>query len=283
MKSDTIAVCAIAKNEGPYLLEWIAHSKVIGFEKIIIYDNESTDHGPAMLKALAAAGEIDLNTWVWPKDAETGPQVPCYTAAVEKYRDEIEWIGFIDIDEFLVLKNHDNVRHFVEDYSEANGIAIHWKLFGSDGHKKRNDDMLVSERFTRCEDVARNPLFGRSAKSICRIDKIVRVKPHFCILSEGLYFNEKKRAIQPKRQPFGTHEIAQINHYFTKSYEEWLVKAERGRPSRSLSAEDKFRAIEEFRKFDRSHVVDTSIEKYREATKAEMARLKAVIDAVPAA
>ena len=283
MKSDTIAVCAIVKNEGPYLLEWIAHSKVIGFEKIIIYDNESTDEGPAMLTALAAHGEIDLNSWVWPKDAEIGPQIPCYTAAVEKYRDEIEWIGFIDIDEFLVLKQHDNVRQFVEEYSAANGIAIHWKLFGSDGHRKRDDSKLVTERFTRCEDVTRNPKYGRSVKSICRIKKIERVKPHFCFLTDGLYFNEKKQAIEPKRQPTGSHDIAQINHYLSKSYEEWLVKVARGRPSRALSDDDKFRAKNEFRKMDRSHVVDATIEKYREATKREMARLKTLIDASQAA
>ena len=279
MKRDTIAVCAIVKNEGPYLLEWIAHSKVIGFEKIIIYDNESTDTGPALLQALAAGGEIDLHPWVWPKDADTGPQIPCYRAAVEHYRDRIEWIGFIDIDEFLVLKQHDNVRQFVEDYSAANGIAIHWKLFGSDGHRTRDDSRLVTERFTRSEDVTRNPKYGRSVKSICRIAKIVRVKPHFCNLSDGVYVNEKRQVIEPKRQPTGTHDVAQINHYMTKSYEEWLFKIARGRPSRALSEDDKFRAAGEFRKVDRNHVVDTTIEKYRDATRREMARLQAIVDA----
>ena len=36
-----LAVCAIAKNEGPYFKEWIEWHHKQGVEKFYIYDNES--------------------------------------------------------------------------------------------------------------------------------------------------------------------------------------------------------------------------------------------------
>ena len=38
-----LAVCAIAKNEGPYFREWIEWHRKQGVEKFYIYDNESND------------------------------------------------------------------------------------------------------------------------------------------------------------------------------------------------------------------------------------------------
>ncbi|MBT9572601.1 MAG: glycosyltransferase family 2 protein, partial [Pseudomonas umsongensis] len=39
----TTVVCAICKNEKPYILEWVAHQKLSGFDQIFVYDNDSDD------------------------------------------------------------------------------------------------------------------------------------------------------------------------------------------------------------------------------------------------
>ena len=41
-----LAIGAIVKNEGPYLLEWIAFHRVVGVDRFFIADNASTDEGP---------------------------------------------------------------------------------------------------------------------------------------------------------------------------------------------------------------------------------------------
>src|SRR5690606_11488643 len=46
------------RNEAPFLIEWIAYHKVIGFENIIIAANPSTDGTDELLAALDEAGEI---------------------------------------------------------------------------------------------------------------------------------------------------------------------------------------------------------------------------------
>ncbi len=41
------------KDEGPFLLEWIAHHKVAGFNRILIGYNDCTDGSEKLLRLLA--------------------------------------------------------------------------------------------------------------------------------------------------------------------------------------------------------------------------------------
>ena len=59
-------VVASCRDEGPYLLEWIAHHRAVGFDHIFLYTNDIQDGSDALLQALARAGEI---TWI----NQTGP------------------------------------------------------------------------------------------------------------------------------------------------------------------------------------------------------------------
>ena len=45
-----LTLCAIAKNEGRYLQEWIEYHKMLGVEKFFIYDNESADNTREILQ-----------------------------------------------------------------------------------------------------------------------------------------------------------------------------------------------------------------------------------------
>ena len=54
-----LAVGAIFKNEGPYVLEWVAFHRVLGIERFFIADNNSSDETTVLLAALARAGIVD--------------------------------------------------------------------------------------------------------------------------------------------------------------------------------------------------------------------------------
>lgn len=54
-----IAIVAIAKNEGPYLREWIEYHRLVGIRKIYFYDNESEDDTRAILAPYVDAGVVD--------------------------------------------------------------------------------------------------------------------------------------------------------------------------------------------------------------------------------
>ncbi|HSF92841.1 MAG TPA: glycosyltransferase family 2 protein, partial [Paracoccaceae bacterium] len=90
------------KNEGPFLLEWIAYHKVVGFTDIIIFSNDCTDGSDDMLDALARAGEIQH----FRHSPETGqsPQLRAAEIAMESGLFRFgDWVMWLDSDEYLVL------------------------------------------------------------------------------------------------------------------------------------------------------------------------------------
>lgn len=52
------AIGAIFKNEGPYISEWVAYHKILGFDKIYIVDNISDDGSSEILAKLHESNEI---------------------------------------------------------------------------------------------------------------------------------------------------------------------------------------------------------------------------------
>lgn len=46
------------KNEGPFILEWVAHHRVVGFDAIYVASNDCSDGSDALLAALDRAGII---------------------------------------------------------------------------------------------------------------------------------------------------------------------------------------------------------------------------------
>lgn len=61
MPKKKIALVATARNEGIYILEWIAYHRLLGVEAFYIYSNDNDDGSDELLATLAKAGVI---TWI---------------------------------------------------------------------------------------------------------------------------------------------------------------------------------------------------------------------------
>lgn len=57
-----IAVCTIIKNEALYIKEWIVFHKLLGFNKFIIYDDNSNDDIRHVLDPYINTGIVDFLT-----------------------------------------------------------------------------------------------------------------------------------------------------------------------------------------------------------------------------
>ncbi|MEL7000367.1 MAG: glycosyltransferase family 2 protein, partial [Pseudomonadota bacterium] len=44
------------RNEAPYVLEWVAYHRIIGFDHIVVCTNDCDDNTPALLDAIAELG-----------------------------------------------------------------------------------------------------------------------------------------------------------------------------------------------------------------------------------
>jgi glycosyltransferase involved in cell wall biosynthesis len=277
----TAALCAIMKNEGPYILEWVAFHRLLGFNEIFIYDNDSTDNTRHLLSGLSAAGIV--NSISWPSVDGVAPQRAAYADVLPRVRSE--WVCFIDADEFINLKCDDSILRFLRRFNESvSAIAVNWRLFGSSG-LIQFDAELVTRRFTRCS--ARQARVNRHCKTIARVRDIEEMHIHRCFLKRGLYVDEQGQAVEIERfglTPSTKTDLAQINHYVVKSREEFESKRLRGNANRELGAVDKFRRLDQrfFLSHDVNDEVDLSIQRFDSRLTRELTFLKNLIsDASP--
>lgn len=238
-----LAVCAIAKNEGPYFAEWIEWHRRMGVEKFYIYDNESTDGTCETLAPYIESGLVDYRYWPGQKQ-----QLAAYDDCFERHRLDTRWLAVIDLDEFIVPVRDRSIPDFLRDKEQFSVVEINWLVYGSGGAKTREPGGVM-ERFRRhslpghrlnthvksiadprrvctmtgCHEAAR--LSGRAADS------------HGVALKKG--FRDRK----PQQ------DVIRINHYAVKSYEEFLAKRARGR-ARTVSQ----RSLDYFEQYDLNDV-----------------------------
>lgn len=267
-----IVVCAIFKNEAPYILEWVAYHRAIKVDHFVIYDNESTDSTGEILKQLEKAGII---TYVhWPSQPNEDNQSAAYRDAIHRFLGKCEWIGFIDADEFIVPHQHRDLHSFLSDYQDAAGIAINWKIFGSSGHQTKIDG-LVMERFTRCP--ASDFPVNRHFKTIAKIDLIEDLAIHICKFNKNNqnYVYPDRYTVPPDSVGHGVHidhSLIQVNHYFTKSREEWELKRARGKANvpPNVPIRFKIRPDKDFDGHDRNEEEDLQILRFLVHTRQEI-------------
>lgn len=230
-KKYKVTLCAIFKNEGAYLKEWIEFHKIIGVEHFYLYNNNSNDDYKIVLKDYIDNGDITLIDW--PGDQQ---QREVYQDCIKRFSKESNWIGFIDIDEFLIPVKHDNIYDFLSRFKHRGSVLIYWKMFGSSGLIDRNRNRLVTEDFYICWPKYCNygKCFYNTAFDFTFGSKKVFDLPHV--------FWTKYLGIEiPPVNIFGNiclgdiiHKVnkqrfpIQINHYVTKSYIEYQDKKARG-------------------------------------------------------
>lgn len=215
-----IALVCIAKNEDHYIDEWIDYHFKLGFSKVFIYQNDWRYTGKYLNNALVQLIEFD----------GANRQLNAYNDFVQKHYNDFDWAGFLDIDEFVVLKQWSNISDFLDNYKNYNAVGLNWSIFSSNGLQFNGDYSLV-KRFTKCRkelirevkifinfNRAKNTLHFNSPHNIRELNNTITVnKTHFI---NGCFntADDKDR------------EIAYLNHYIAKTKKEWDQKIARGWP-----------------------------------------------------
>jgi hypothetical protein len=215
------SICAIAGDETPYLVEWAEYHLGIGFEHICIYDNGNAVPVRETLNAFVCAGLVTVVDF--PLKVEQ--QLAAYADYLAVHGADTVWTAFIDIDEFIVPKRCDDIRDLLDAYRDCGALGIHWKVFGSNGHKRKPEGGVL-ENYTR---VIRD---DTHIKSIVRPAVTTGIStPHSFLYRPGYCcVNEDKAPVAAYRS-YHTAKTVQINHYYFKSFEEFEKKIERGMPT----------------------------------------------------
>lgn len=241
-----LAVCAIAKNEGPYFKEWIEWHRKQGVEKFYIYDNESTDNTKEVLEPYIRDGVVEYCYWPGKKQ-----QLATYDDCFERHRLETRWLAVIDLDEFIVPIKDRSIPDFLHRMEAFSVVEINWLCYGSGGAKKKEPGDVM-ERFKRhslsehrLNTHVKSIVDPRRVCTMIGCHEAARISGRAAD-SHGMPLKKGFRDRKPQ------HDVIRINHYAVKSYEEFLGKRARGR-----ARINDLRDLSYFEQYDLNDIEDT--------------------------
>ncbi len=256
-----IAKVAVLKREQNYLSDWVKYHLAIGFDLIYIYDNEDLPTyaqilrneglGETVIEMTFGSPYIGKN-WSVEQKRVVVKHMPArlvektlldqHRAALQDWwrlhawQDGVTHVAHWDIDEYPLLKNHKNIREFVDDYMNKGGahfddtcaaISLNWKKFGTNGLKKYSPEP-VPIRFT----CGTKP--GRFTPPLCklfsRVDAVDSIDIHFVLVGEGKRICDvrgKSVCSNGLNENF-TLDVIQLNHYQAHTIEEYAYLRRRG-------------------------------------------------------
>lgn len=250
---DGLSLVCIAKNEGAYIREWIEFHLLQGVDRIYLYDNESNDQMKSILQPYIDAG-IVVYTW-FPGKAR---QLDAYNDAISRFKHKTKYMAFIDCDEFLMSENpnmslFDVIEQILSKDRCSAGIAVNWRMFGSSGHKDKPEGLVLENYLYRGAGQAKG---NDCIKTIANPRMIKEYRHvHYPTYYSGVYsINEDGHRVMAWSNPCGETKAIRINHYFTKSEEEWKKRRSIGKAD-TKNETDK-RSMHEFYEHDHHDVYD---------------------------
>ena len=169
-KRGKTGVIACAKDEAPWLLEWIAHYKSLGFDEIAIATNDCSDGTDEICAKMAELGHIHHIDNAPPYEEDTRFATGFRNSASIQYSAyyrlqqligirDCEWLMTADLDEFLVIhKGNGRIQDLIDGKENIDSIVIDWKIFGDSGRSG-----MIEEPIT-------HTLFGCSLDDDPRVD-----------------------------------------------------------------------------------------------------------------
>ncbi|MGB0498347.1 MAG: glycosyltransferase family 2 protein [Rubricella sp.] len=241
MSRDRFLIITTMKNEGPFILEWIAYNLAIGFDDFLVYTNDcadGTDRIILRLEELGLAHHVDnvLKEGDSPqrRALRRSRKHPAFLAA--------DWAICADVDEFLLIHpGAGTLDDLMEAVLGAEAVSVCWRLFGNGGVEDYRD-RFVTEQFTWAAPELEFPNYrARGMKTLFRrTEKFTRMGVHRPRYREDV---ETVNWVDGGGQPMPSeylhqgwsahsgfrHDLARLHHYSVRSIDSFLVKRDRGR------------------------------------------------------
>lgn len=246
-----LVLVTCVRNEAEYMAEWVTYHHMVGFSKILVYDNGSDDNLVDVLAAFVQRGIVEIIDF--PGECK---QVAAFTDAISRVKEIARYAAFMDADEFILTCNageslSEVIKDILQQHPCASGVAVGWMMFGSSHHKTKPDGLVTDVyRYRACADYMRNiktignPRLMHSFRS-----------PHYPhYLYDGYNVDENGRVIYGSLNYHKSVSRLRINHYFTKSEAECMAKIAKG-----IATVGKPRTKRIFTERDRNDVYDDTI------------------------
>ena len=256
-----LGLVTIQKNRGPWLLEWFAFHYLVGFRKFYFYAHMCDDQTAQVLTRLKK--RLDISAIALPDPGER-IQLQAYQHACQHYMDEVDWMCFLDGDEFIFPTAANTMQEALWHYDAlpVSALGVYNANFGSAGHQAEPDGLITENYRMRAELDSFMP--HRRVKSLVKGRQRVDVSGCSNVfVTPGGTYDELLRPIswgyQPQYEPSYQH--FRFNHYVCQSraYYENFKRTSGHADGRA----DELRPDEWWENFDTNAVRDDGMDRWR--------------------
>ena len=211
-----LSMATVVRDENGYLEEWVRyHIEQVGFEHFYIYDNESSVPVKDYLESVNFKYMDRLTIIPWGTSRAT--QEDSHNHFLKNYAQGTKWFLAADPDEYVYIKDGSRtLREFLEANSQYATIKCLWRHFNANGQvsKTAGTDM---ERFTQETGWEGWKHGGKKFAQSNRVSRFRSYVPVERMGARALGYGDG-----------AAKDFFQLNHYVTRSWEEWQQKIRRG-------------------------------------------------------
>lgn len=246
-KNIRVCLCTNGKKENLYVREYVEHYKNYGVDKIFIYDNndENGERFEDSIKDYINMGFVEIINYRGLISPQAQVYKNCYKNNYKKY----DWLIFFDMDEYIYLKNFKNIKTYLKKkrFNKCQRIQLNW-IFHTDNNLLCYDNRTLAKRFPEREKKARGKKKGgfQGVKSILKGNIETNIYDVH-ILNQNLTGCDgfgKIKYIQSIATNISDFENFYIDHYYSKSTEEFVNKLMRGSAVHGFDLNHKMKRID---------------------------------------
>ncbi|RLP25421.1 glycosyltransferase family 92 protein [Mesorhizobium sp. YM1C-6-2] len=233
-----VAIATVLRDEEHYIAEWVSFHRAVGVRHFFVYDDGSTDRTLQVLRDLLPQTELTTLPWRFAmRDVSVGlplnRQTLAFAHAILNFGGDFRWMAFIDADEFILPKSGRTIEEALSGAKGFPNISLPWHMFGTNGHKTRPAGPVTRNYTLRARDPMSRMKNVMNFKCIVDPCAVSEVSVHHFSTKE---FGDKTAnddgkvvPLDKRKSPdFYSSRHLQLNHYYTRSEEEFRRKIERG-------------------------------------------------------
>lgn len=233
------------KNEGPFILEWIAYHQAIGVDDFLVYTNDCADGTDHLLDLLQARGIVQHRDNPFRGTGMKPQHAALQAADTEPMVRALDWVICTDVDEFINIHVGDGrLADLFAATGDANLISMTWRLFGNADIADFRDG-FITETFAHCAPrLTRKPHQAWGFKTAFRALGIFKklgvhrpkgLRPQLVSRIRWVNGSGQPMPLKDYRNAWRSttatcgYDLVTLNHYALRSAESFLVKRDRGR------------------------------------------------------
>lgn len=286
-KNNKILIVTTMKNEGPFILEWLAYHRSIGVTDFLVYTNDCTDGTDEMFDLLQSKGIVQHAENPY-REMELKPQHAAFQAAeTTEIAEAADWIICMDVDEFINIHVGDGtLPALFQAVPDATLISLTWRLFGNADISRFEDRPMIEQFDQSAPAICRKPHQAWGFKTLFRnlnhykkfgVHRPKGLKPEY--LDQIHWVNGSGERMPDKLLRTGWRSsnstigygLVSLNHYSLRSAESFLVKRDRGR----VNHVDRDQGLAYWFRMNHNAQRETSISNKFPRFRKELAKLKA--------